>query len=547
MSERGRLLRAAIALAVLLVLMRVPALLTPVTKVDEALYAASAARSVALGDPLPYRASWQDKGPVILWIYMAVFALFGNFDMFALHLAALLIVGLGAFAAYRIGCAASSSSGGLWAAFLYIVGMNTGNAIPFNSETPAVVAGLWALAILIRLREPGRREMLAALAAGALGGVAFFTRQNFLALLLGLPVCAALLVWQRGGRPAEILKLALVTAGGFLLPCALIVGVFAAAGEFPLFYENFWGLNQIYVGVVQMSVQRYLGIPNEIMRMFLRTAQTPVLLGLLGIGLLLAVPLGRGIFEGRQRIVAALTALLAVGFTLAGVPGYRFFNHYFVMAVPFWAVLAGATVGTLQGLLKVPGLAGPARFAIVAGCCFDLSGTPFFETWLDTLRFARYGGLQNRSLVEKGLGLNDDVSRISKTVRNLSRPNDTMFVWGFAPFFHVQTGLIPATRIGNGCYLSGLVPWENVSPEIDTKRWEVPGAWDAAMADLHANRPVFLIDSSRHFLFASGKYPMSRYPRLEELVKNDYTLVRSEGAHDLWVRKDRAPADASFD
>jgi hypothetical protein len=109
----------------------------------------------------------------------------------------------------------------------------------------------------------------------------------------------------------------------------------------------------------------------------------------------------------------------------------------------------------------------------------------------------------------------------------------------------VQTRMVPAARIVNGCYLSGLVPWENVAPDIDTTNCIVPGSWDAVMSDLDREEPAFVIDASRHQLFASGKYPPSKFPRLAAFLGKGYTMVKKIGAYDLYVRNDRAASESA--
>lgn len=541
-AARPRLVAAIILLALLLFAMRIPALLTPVPKIDEALYAASAASSVAAGDPLPYRASWQDKGPVQMWLYMLVFWLFGNYNMLALHLFATLLVGLGAIPVWQVASAASSPRGGLWAALLYMVSMQTGNAIPFNSEAPAAIATAFALAMLIRIRLPEtRRQWLLVFVAGVLGGIAFLTRQNYLLLVPVLPVCVWILVGHRGGSWREVFGLSALSLAGFASSILFVMALFAAGGALDTFIFCFWTVNTIYVGATVIYLTRILGIPNETMRMFLRTSQTAVTAGFAGIVLLVASAARGTLFTGSRRPVAALAGLFAIGFTLGGIPGLRFFSHYFVMAIPFWCMIGGATIAIVLDRLQLPAFTTAARLAIVLSLALDLSGTPFFETVLDTLRWGRYGGLRDRSLMEGGLGINVEAQKIVNRINRNKKPEDTLFVWGFAPFFYLQSELVPATRIVNGCYLSGLVPWENVSPDIDTTRWIVPGAWDANMQDLERTRPVFIVDASRHQLFASGKYPISKFPPLQQFIEGGYVRTDHSASYDLWIRKDRVP------
>jgi hypothetical protein len=82
-SGRPFLTRAAV-LAGLTLLLRAPSLVRPIMDIDEGSYAAIACR--LLGGGLPYRDGVENKAPGIYYIYEWVFALFGRYNMTALHL-----------------------------------------------------------------------------------------------------------------------------------------------------------------------------------------------------------------------------------------------------------------------------------------------------------------------------------------------------------------------------------------------------------------------------------------------------------------------------
>src|SRR5471030_1566646 len=115
---RARALRPALSLLMLcVVLIRLPALLSPKAIDDEQVYAVVAREMLQGGQP--YRDAIEGKPPLLFELYREIFAIAGASNWFALHLVAIVWTGctmlILSIIAHRLwGCAA-----GLWADVLY--------------------------------------------------------------------------------------------------------------------------------------------------------------------------------------------------------------------------------------------------------------------------------------------------------------------------------------------------------------------------------------------------------------------------------------------
>jgi hypothetical protein len=88
-----------------------------------------------------------------------------------------------------------------------------------------------------------------------------------------------------------------------------------------------------------------------------------------------------------------------------------------------------------------------------------------------------------------------------------ARPLGSRFV-----FSNYLTGLSPATRTQS-------------DPALDASANVVPESWDMLLADIAERRPELFVDTSPGNISAYGKFPLSRYPRLQELVRRSYVPV----------------------
>lgn len=507
---KGHLLLAAVVLIV-----AIPTIPEQANDVDVLLYMSAAARAHAEG-ALPYVAAWIEKGPLAMAGFQALEAAFGPYPILAVFLAWLVLAMAGAFAVRAL---ARELGGGPWpslaAGIAFVVCLPAVGGTP-NTEVPAAVAAAAATVVWLRTREGGAGG---AIAAGLLASAALLSRQNA-GVVAAVLVGADLLAGRR--RRAAVLSLA------FLAPAAAVAALYAGAGAWDELRFCVWDYNRdVYIAATHVTTERILSSPLAAWENFLRPVLAASIAGGAGIALALA--------RWRRDPAPAIVAVLALAATLAMFPGLRFFSHYFALALPFWAALAGWALSVVPG--RGRRLAAGAFAALLLAQAWGIAWGRGFERTNARLRASGSRALTQAVYWPGRDGLAADAAG---WLRDRARPDDRLFVWGKRPHLYVYSGLVPATRFVTCTFLSGLVPWERVAPHEDTTRWIVPGAWDLLLEDLERERPRFIVDASKDHLFGDGAYAVDRFPRLKSFLDAGYVVAYDVGTGDrmvVWERR----------
>ena len=524
--RRVRLLATVGVLAGALALSVVPSLTSQVDDMDVLIYAAAAARANA-EHALPYVAAWVEKGPLAMAWYQAADAVFGPYPMGAIALSVLLFHALATAGVYGCGRLLGGSRAGFWAALLYAVGVGSVGGT-LNTEVPA--AALAALAWWAWLR-PGNLGRAAL--AGLLAAAAALCRQNAGALW-PLMLLGDLLRWRAGETARRTAGArALAVSAGFLAPVLAVVLIYAAAGALPILEFCVYGYNaSIYVAATKVTAARLAAIPVDLWRSFFALAPTMSLLGLGALAFGLARPRG----TSPEKIA---TALAALGLTASLVLGLRWFGHYFLLAMPFWSLLGGLAAAAWTAPARRPAVAVAAAAVLLAGLGWEVAD-----------RQPRRGLGRAWHLVRGPAVVSDPTTwpgadrmyaGLGRFLRSRAAPGDRAFVWGMRPHAYAMSGLIPSTRFVIGTFLTGLVPWERIGSEEDTRRWIVPGSRTLLLDDLRAAPPRFVVDASDDHLFAQGAYALPTFPELDAFVRARYRPVWRDGTVDrvvVWERAD---------
>ncbi len=538
--SRALLVLFTVALFLLLCFLRLPLADYPIRDVDESVSALIAASWLEGG--VPYRDAIDQRGPVTYLIYAVIFAVAGVHNMWAVHWGLLLLILLACLLLWRFARELEAGSSGValgyLAALLLAVCSYTyrrSQMLAFHTEWPLMLfATLGMMALWWGIRRDDKRFLVL---AGAGFGLGFLSKQP------GIFDAAAgggfLLLWQwHQGRlvsRATVVRVSLL-AGGFLAMLAAAIAYFAAAGALADFYLYFWSYNVEHYTRVVTVLERLANLdPFAHSRHYLTA--NPLLL----VAVVIQVPAAAWGLVARRRVDARLLVVLWFLFAYLGASySGRNFGHYFIQILPAACLLAAWTVRDAWTALasEKPGwrslrdLAPASRGLLAAAVALALI--------LPLVRFGRdiaWFNVWRRAPT-------DEVRRdLLAAIERWTSPEDTIFVWGYYPELYVLSGRRPATRYSNTNYLTGMLPWENHRPEVDTSAHIVPGSWEILMRELEASRPQLIVDTAAGNHRYYRKYPIAELPLLERYLEEHYrpaATVRDreqEPGCVVWVRR----------
>jgi 4-amino-4-deoxy-L-arabinose transferase-like glycosyltransferase len=501
--------RSALALGAVLLVTHLPALVSPGTIQDEAVYVVVAREMLRGGRP--YLDAIDRKPPLLFWVYRWILGLFGTHNWPALHLVGILWVLATMGALYLVGSRVAGPGAGFVAALLYAVFQTFWEVtnLAFNGEVLMnlpVVVGLW-----IALRPSRSRWRPELLLAGAMPALGFLLKQP--AGIAGLPLGVyVLLPAYRRARGLNRVQ-SLVHGAWICLGFATVLG----AAALVLHHQGILR-DAFYWSVLDHDVPYGPSSPV----FWARGGRMTLIFCLCAAPLLLGArwSLRRpDLWASREPERTAL--LVFLGATMIGTAASgRFFDYYYIQLLPPLALLAAPWFAwSWQEDVH------PARArwmaAWVAAC-----GLVFLVT----------------NLVEMPDPLGQ--AAVSRYIRAHSVPGDRLFVWGQYTKFYLHADLRPATRYIAFFPLTGYIfgsPWNHDASREDTRSRIRPGAWDSLAADFTRHPPRYILDTEgiRH----PPKYPMSAYPLLRNLVPREYRLVFTAPEGLLYAR--RTPAGGS--
>src|SRR5258707_1314151 len=218
-APAGRRLRGALgclAVAAVLVLLRLPPLFEPAWSSDAGAYA-NIGRSLDLGGVL-YSGIWDNKPPGLYWLSALITA--GGASALRMQLALSAIVALETLLVFLVTRRLASHGIALLAALIFAVVASVPNfsGDQFNAEIAGALPVLGAMLLLLRRTPIGRGH---ALGAGAMLGAALLFKATFAAdVLAGLAVPILTAMAQRRRPSRAHLAPTLLVAAGVLLLCA---------------------------------------------------------------------------------------------------------------------------------------------------------------------------------------------------------------------------------------------------------------------------------------------------------------------------------------
>jgi len=278
-------------------------------------------------------------------------------------------------------------------------------------------------------------------------------------------------------------------AGGLLLAAGAVAVLGAVALHFYalgiLDDAVFWTWTYIwkhYFPSVQDSlILRLLGDP------------LPFVLALAPVVALAALARGPGLWP----VVCWLAGMIVAGFV-----GGRMYGHYFLVTVPPLCVLAGAGAARLWPRDDVRPRLRRATIVVVALLAVaQFAGAILYEAGTDSWWSPR-----------------PDYRLAAAHLRAASGPEDRVFVWGWFPALYVAGDRCPSTRFVYAHHLAGFA-----ANDQGKRGHTVARGWRELMDDLHADPPIYVLDTS-HGDYQFRYAPIERYPPLWEFVQRGYRL-----------------------
>jgi hypothetical protein len=353
----------------------------------------AAAIEVARGKVL-YRDVWFDKPALVAWVNL----LWGARDGVPLRLAGAAYVIAVAAVAWQFARSIWSEREGvyaaLFAAFFLTFGLPSA-VIPLASDMLLVLPHLAAVYFAWR-----GRAFLSGVAAGI--GLLCSSRAIF--------VLAACALWQ--WRDLSMLL------AGFAVPNAFVLGGMWVHGSVHEYYRQAWLWGRIYAANTFVEHPLTEGL--------MRTANW--------IGFQAALVVGAAIALRREWRLAAWILLSFLGVIL----GLRFFPRYYFLLLPPM-IIAASRGWSLVSRNKI---------AMLALC--GLLAVPLVRFGKPYIVLARGGTMSD-------LAMDRDSRAASERLRALSRPGDTLFVWGFRPDIFIDSGLPAGTRFLESQPISGVL------------------------------------------------------------------------------------------
>lgn len=372
-ASRGRgsrlpVVLGCIAVVLVLVLLRLPALLEPAWSGDEGAYA-NIGRSVDLGGQL-YNGIWDNKPPGMYWLSAAAMA--GGASALRMHLALLVIVALLTLVVGLLGWRLRGAGTGVVAALLVAVVASVPNFAgdQLNAEIAGALPAAAAMLVLL-WRTP--ISLVRAACAGVLLGLALLFKATFLAdalAALAVPVLLAVAARRRMARREVLAVVAMI--GGIMGLCGLAAAVVAMRGSLSalgdvLLHQDVryaqWGQ---LAGADGVPPATYGASPSALLRAVALSRLLVVLAG----GGVLAVVLAR-----RRHLAAAVVSFWLACDLAATMLDNRALTHYVQQMEPSLALAAAlAAVSLWRAGAVVPRLlawtALPVMWLAVIGALF---------------------------------------------------------------------------------------------------------------------------------------------------------------------------------
>lgn len=514
---------------ILVIFLRLPLTVCPLYNVDEAIFA-TMGKSILNGQ-LIYRDIVEPSAPITFYFYALIFFLFGENNMFAIHVGLLLLILCISFILYLVGNLIEDRKLGYLAAFLFCIFSYTyGPSDMLGLETEWFVALFCSIGTYLLIKYSLKNNAFFVFLGGLSFGLAFFSKQSALFVYPVALLFSYLFAYSNNRNVFTSARAAIFNMFGFFLIPALFLYYFYINNAINEFLFWFWEYHSKYY-VPAINISQKLKSAFIIKGSFFEVNYLLLVLFFIN---LLAVTLNtfkifyrfRG-FD--KKLLFSWYLIFWCIFCYIGVSySGRGFGHYYIMLLPPLCLLGSKTILLLLSSLFF--IQGPenARYKTlrlsklvigILSAIFLLCGI-FLPLSRYSDRLSLWSDFVNRNK-RYALALTR-FSLLSEYIKKNSTGHDRIFVWGFAPQFYTLTNRSPASRYISANFLTGLIPWVNCPPDIDTTYAIVPGAWEIFMREMNQNKPLYIIDTSIDNYRCYAKYPPNKFKVFSDFLKKNY-------------------------
>ncbi len=395
-----------------------------------------------LGGDLPYVRVWDHKPPLMYWASAAAQLLFGRRPQ-SLQVLACLAIAATATALYRIaaGAFAGDRRWPFVPAGVYVLSSLSNNGLSAHTEHLVSACVAVGAALVARPTPSWGRYALAGLAFGV------GCQLKFLAAFEVAGVAAFVLwtesTWRRG--VAAVALLAAMT----LVPFAVTVAVYAAAGQLDLLLYTDFRYNAAYAAAARFSASHLGRAAAE------QLAAAPWLWVAAAGAVVWARDVDRRTFR--------LSAAWAVAAVASALSTKRFYGHYFLTPYPPLSLLTGLA---LYRAARRTAAARAAAAAVVLALAVE-QGARLGQQWYLVVTRP------------------DNPARVAAYVRRQLRPGQTFYLAGGTAVIYYLADATPPTPFAFPQQVSSTL-WPRL-PETDP---------DAELARVMSRRPALVVLSN---------------------------------------------------
>jgi hypothetical protein len=366
---------------------------------------------------------------------------------------------------------------------------------------------------------------------GAFAAVGAMCKQIGGPLTVPIALYVATGVWSHAAlSPRSRLRMLMGFCLGVIMPVVVVLLWFWIAG----------GLNELYYYVITYNKDIYMVYADAIPRWpgykawaSKRPVELMLAASAIGWGLAQFV---RGV-AGEGRLSAgyarqgfAITLALICALSVFGArASTREFNHYYILCVPWFGLLAGVLVEQASDFAS------------------QLQRTPLYAFVTSVLVLSPAALVTEIGYADRTTptALDENTSRMApleqaakplevcRLIQQHTKPSDTLFVWGFRPQLYVSCARRPASRYVFTTFVAGYVPWFDASTLEEENEHAVPGSRAVLLHELELTKPPVIVDSG----ISTGNRHMARYPELARYLDEHYRPLPKVGVDLIYLRK----------